>query len=251
MVFCVQAGWDDVPHLTAEQKTKLLSSYPPHERKARSQGVPMLGSGQIFPIDEESIKTPPIAIPKHWRQIVGVDFGVDHPFAASRLAHDLDSDCLYVTHCFRMKGEHVDGNWTGSPAYHAPMIKAWGAWIPCAWPHDGLEQDRQSGERLAEIYRGHGLNMLPERATHEDGGNGVEAGLADMLERMQTGRFKVFSTLNDWFEEFRMYHRKDGKIVKLRDDVLSATRYGVMMVRHACVEPSKAVARRPKLGTVA
>ena len=32
----------------------------------------------------------------------------------------------------------------------------------------------------------------------------------DMLDRMQTGRFKVFKHLNDWFEEFRLYHRKDG-----------------------------------------
>jgi hypothetical protein len=40
----------------------------------------------------------------------------------------------------------------------------------------------------------------------------VEAGLMDMLDRMQTGKFKVYNTLNDWFEEFRLYHRKDGKV---------------------------------------
>lgn len=27
---------------------------------------------------------------------------------------------------------------------------------------------------------------------------------------MESGRFKVFKHLNDWFEEFRLYHRKDG-----------------------------------------
>lgn len=30
-----------------------------------------------------------------------------------------------------------------------------------------------------------------------------------------------------------MYHRKDGQIVKLMDDILSATRYGIMMKRFA------------------
>jgi hypothetical protein len=35
--------------------------------------------------------------------------------------------------------------------------------------------------------------MLAEHATHEDGGNGVEAGVMEMLDRMQTGRLKVFS----------------------------------------------------------
>ena len=34
----------------------------------------------------------------------------------------------------------------------------------------------------------------------------------DMLDRMETGRFKVFEHLHDWFEEFRLYHRKDGKV---------------------------------------
>jgi len=55
----------------------------------------------------------------------------------------------------------------------------------------------------------------------------------DMLDRMQTGRLKVAKHLNDWFEEFRLYHREDGKIVKLADDLMSATRYGLMMLRHA------------------
>ena len=41
--------------------------------------------------------------------------------------------------------------------------------------------------------------------------------------------------LVDWFEEFRTYHRKDGLIVKLRDDLMSASRIGVMMLRYARV----------------
>ena len=79
--------------------------------------------------------------------------------------------------------------------------------------------------------------MLKDRATFEDGTNGVEAGLMDMLERMQTGRFKVFSHLSLWFDEFRLYHRKDGKVVKLRDDLMAATRYALMMLRKAKTRP--------------
>ena len=55
----------------------------------------------------------------------------------------------------------------------------------------------------------------------------------EMLDRMKTGRLKVYDHLNDWFEEFRLYHRKDGKVVKLADDLLAATRYGIMMLRFA------------------
>ncbi len=34
-----------------------------------------------------------------------------------------------------------------------------------------------------------------------------------------------------------MYHRKDGKVVKERDDLMAATRYGMMMIRYAETEP--------------
>ena len=85
-------------------------------------------------------------------------------------------------------------------------------------------------------YKAQGLNMLPERATFDDGSFGLEAGITEMLDRMQTGRLKVFSHLTDWFEEFRLYHRKDGLIVKLNDDLMSATRYAMMMRRFASVQ---------------
>lgn len=220
---------DDVEHYTAEEKARIIASYPPHEREARTKGVPTMGSGRVFPVAEESIKTDPIAIPKHWAQINGMDFGWDHPFAAVNIAWDRDADCIYVTKAYRQK--------EATPVLHAASIKPWGDWIPCAWPHDGYQHDKGSGDQLKELYRNQGLNMLDEHATHVEGGTGVEAGLMEMLERMQTGRFKVFSNLNEWFEEFRLYHRLDGKLVKERDDLMSATRYAVMMMRFADTEP--------------
>jgi hypothetical protein len=81
--------------------------------------------------------------------------------------------------------------------------------------------------------------MLDQPATFEDGGMSVEAGVMDMLDRMFTGRFHVFEHLEDWFEEFRAYHRKNGLVVKEADDLLSATRYGMMMSRAAKTEPRR------------
>ncbi len=216
---------DDVDHYSAEEKARIIASYPAHEREARAKGIPTMGSGRIFPVEESLITVEPMEVPKHWPQIIGLDFGWDHPTAAARLAWDRDNDTVYVTACYRRR-EAV-------PAIHAAAVTAWGKWIPVAWPHDGLQHDKGSGAQLKEQYATHGLNMLSDQATHAEGGNGVEAGLMDMLERMETGRFKVFRGLNDWFEEFRLYHRLDGKIVKERDDIMSATRYAVMMLRHA------------------
>jgi len=58
---------------------------------------------------------------------------------------------------------------------------------------------------------------LHQHAQWEDGSVSVEAGLMIMLDRMRGGRFKVFNDVsNDWWEEFRLYHRKDGRVVKER-----------------------------------
>jgi phage terminase large subunit-like protein len=222
---------EEAEHYTPEQRAAIISAYPAHERDARAKGIPTMGSGRVFPIEEDFVKVEPFAIPEHWPQIAGLDFGWDHPSAGARLAWDRDSDVIYVTACHRAREQ--------TPLMFAGAVRGWGSWLKWAWPHDGLQHDKGSGEQLAQQYRAHGLNMLLSRATFDDGTNGVEAGISEMLDRMQTGRLKVFSHLNDWFEEFRLYHRKDGLIVKQNDDLISATRYAIMMKRYADVRLKK------------
>jgi phage terminase large subunit-like protein len=215
---------NDAEHYTQAQRAAIIASYPAHERDARTKGIPTLGSGRIFTVNEETIKVESFPIPPHWAQLGGLDFGWDHPSAAVRMAWDRDSDTVYVTDCHRQKEQ--------TPILFAASLKEWPTWLPFSWPHDGLQHDKGSGQQLAEQYRRAGLQMMPDRATFPDGSNGVEAGLQDMLQRMQLKKFKVFAHLNDWFEEFRLYHRKDGKVVKESDDLMAATRYAYMMRRY-------------------
>lgn len=221
----IQMTIDDADHYSAEERDRIKASYPEHEREARTMGIPIMGSGLVFPVSESAIVCDPFPIPPHWFQLGAMDFGYDHPFGAVKLAWDKDADIIYLTNEFRQTKT--------TPVLHAAAIKPWGDDLPWAWPHDGLQHDKGSGEELAKQYKRQGLKMMDERATFPDGGNGVEAGVMEMLDRMQTGRFKVFSTCTLWLEERRLYHRKDGQIVKLMDDVMSASRYGVMMKRKA------------------
>lgn len=216
----------DAEHYTKEQADAIVATYPEHERDARAKGIPILGSGRVFPVAEEAIKVRSFPIPPHWPRIAAIDFGVDHPTAVVWLAWDRDTDVLYVTDCYRRSEPGIAG--------HSMAIRGRGEWVPLAWPHDGLQRDKGgSGEQLAVQYKQQGLNMLKDRATFDDGSNGVEAGLSEMLTRMQSMRLRVFSHLEDWFEEFRLYHRKDGMVVKISDDLMSATRYAMMMRRFA------------------
>jgi phage terminase large subunit-like protein len=233
---------EDVEHYTREQKDAIIASYPSHEREARANGVPILGSGRVFAIDEALLRVEPFPIPTHWPRIAAMDFGWDHPTAAVWLAWDRDTDTVYVIDCYRVKEQPV--------AIHAHAMKSRGEWIPMAWPHDG-NNDVAAGPNLASQYRAAGLAMLAEHAQLPEvpGGSAentrqsrmsVEAGVQQMLDSMMGGQFKVFSHLHDWWEEFRLYHRKDGKIVKERDDLISATRYAFVSRRFAKVNPAKA-----------
>ena len=228
---------DDALHIPEEARARIVASFPAHEREARAKGIPTLGSGRVFPVEESLITTAPFSIPAYWPRIAGIDFGWDHPTAVGWMAWDRDTDTVYLYDCYRRSQATVE--------QHAATVRAKGAWIPVAWPHDGLN-DTAVGPQLAEQYRDAGVAMRPENAKFPEGMAGgdkgrtsVEAGISEMLSRMETGRFKVFSNLNDWFEEFRLYHRKDGKIVKERDDLISAVRYGLMDLRYAKVSPAK------------
>lgn len=201
----------------------------------------MMGSGLVFAIPDEQIMTDPIKIPAHWPRICAVDFGWDHPFASVWIAWDRDNDTAYVYDAYRES--------KALPPIHASSIRHRGGWIPIAWPHDGLQTDKASGIPLADQYRKEGLKLLPNKFSNPpapgqkegQGGNGVEAGIFAILTAMEEGRFKVFSTLNEWFEEKRQYHRKDGKIVALRDDLMSATRYAFQSLRFARTQPIQRV----------
>jgi phage terminase large subunit-like protein len=219
---------DDAAHFTDEQRAAIIGSYKSWEVDARTKGIPQLGSGRVFPVNQDDVMVKAFQIPEHWPQIGGLDFGYDHPTAAVRLAWDRDSDIIYVTACARAR--------ENTPTMFAPKVRGWGTWLPIAWPHDGLIRDKGSGDQLAAQYRAQGMNMLRIRATFADGTSGLEAGVTEMLDRMQTGRLLVFEHLADWFEEFNLYHRKEGLIVKLNDDLMSATRYGIMMRRFAIVQ---------------
>lgn len=234
-------GIAEAEHYTPEERARIIASYPVHERNARAYGDPILGSGKVYPIEESQIKVKAFPIPSHWPRLAAMDFGWDHYTAVVWLAWDRDNDVIYVTDCIRMRREEA------AVPLVASAIKSRGLWIPVAWPHDG-ENETAQGPQLAGQYRREGVNMRHENAkfpeTNDDSSTNtkqsrtsVEAGVQDIYSRMLKHQFKVFDHLEDWFEEFRLYHRKDGKIVKLRDDALSATRYGVMDIRFAITQP--------------
>lgn len=227
--FMVTASWDDAPHLDEAVKEQLLSVYSPAERAMRVSGQPSIGTGVVFPVLEEKIVVEPFSLPDHWHRIIGIDLGFDHPNAVACIAWDNERDCYYLYDEYSQKGETM--------IMHAQAIRAKGGVdIPVVVPHDAFKHDSaNSGKQFVDLYASQGLNVIRQPFTNPPTDNGkvdvrsVEFGVNWMQRRFEEGTLKVFSTCTKFLQEMKLYHRKDGKIVDRNDDMISATRYGLLM----------------------
>lgn len=223
----VRMGLKDALHIPEHAHEAILRRYPAHERLARAEGKPIFGSGLVYTTPTEVIRIDPFEIPRHFFQIIGIDFGGgQHHFAAVKLAIDRDNGRAYLVAAYKALDPRLP--------LHAEAVRTMGGTkIPCAWPMDAYQRDRQDGRTYADMMKGYGLKMLPIHAQFRDGTNGVEPGISEIEEAFANRELRVFGHLQDFFDEIDTYHRVDGQIVKSNDDVLDALRYGWMMRRFA------------------
>ena len=243
----VGASWDDAPHLDADQRERLEKTYPDHLRQTKIHGLPMMGEGRIFKVPEDDISIAPFDVPRHYAQIAGIDFGISsdnkHPTAIAWLAWDRHQDVLYLIGDYRRANELA--------VVHAETLKRRGAWIPVSWPHDGHKRDAGYGIEIQKHYRDAGVNMLPISARYDKDRGGrqdPEPAIEALASRMETGRFYAFSNCIAFWEEYRSWHRKDGKPVSYRDDLMKALLYATMMLEYAYTQPSHRMRRPAAMG---
>lgn len=215
--FVVTATWDDVPHLSAEAKADLLAGIPPHQRDARTKGVPQLGAGAIYPVPESDFVVADFPIPPHFPRAYALDVGWNRT-AVVWGARDNETSTVYLY------SEHYRGN--AEPVIHTQAIKARGLWIPGVIDPAARGRSQVDGEKLVRIYRELGLDLLPSN-------NAVEAGIYDVWQLLSGGGLKVFKSLSNWLMEFRLYRRDEkGQVVKERDHLMDATRYLILSGRN-------------------
>jgi len=219
----VRATWDDAPHLSESAKAEMMASIPPWQRDARSKGIPDMGAGVIYPVPEADIVVADFAIPAHWPRAYGMDVGWNRT-AAVWGATDRDTGVTYLY------SEHYRGE--AEPIVHAESIRSRGRWIPGVIDPASRGRGQSDGMQLYASYKEFGLDLSPAD-------NGVEAGLTDTWTMLSTGKLKVFASLRNWRNEYRMYHRDEkGKIVKSDDHLMDATRYFVRSgLKRAKVQP--------------
>ena len=207
----VQASWDDANHLSENEKSLLRKSLRPHEIEAREKGIPSLGSGKIYPVKESDITVEPFTIPDSFKRCFGLDFGWSNPTAVVWAAIDPQTNIIYIYDCYAASEK--------SPSEHSVDMKSRGDYIPGVCDPAGSMSLQNNGLCLIDLYAKSGLYL-----TKAD--NSVEAGIMQCYELMQEGKIKVFSNLEPFFREFRLYRRNEkGQIVKKDDHLMDAFRY--------------------------
>ena len=225
------ATWDDAPHLDQRAKDDLWNSIPPFQRDARSKGIPQLGAGAIYPVPESDLLVDPFQLPAHWPRGYGMDVGWNCT-ASVWGAHDKANDVLYLYHELRRS--------QAEPSLNVFGIKAAGDWIPGFIDPASRGRSQKDGAQLLQDYLDLGLKL-------ELADNGVESGLYSVWNRMSTGRLKVFRSMSNWLQEFRLYRRDDkGHVVKTNDHEMDASRYLESRIAQFKPVPAKPVDPKPE-----
>ena len=210
--YVVSCDWDAAPHLSEKDKAELLASIPPYQRDARSKGIPQLGSGAVYPVPESEVLVNDFVIPEHWKRVYGMDVGWNRT-AVVWGAYD-ENDVLYLY------SEHYQGQ--AEPIIHAQAIKSRGGWIYGVIDPASRGRGQSDGYALLDLYVNAGLKL-------NTADNSRESGIYEVWERLSTGRLKVFKSLTNWQNEYRVYRRDEkGNLVKKDDHLMDATRYLVM-----------------------
>lgn len=229
----VAIGWDDIPWMSEQTKKEILESTPPHLRDTVSKGIPTIGDGAVYtiPLSDILLKKEEIfPIPAHYKKLYGMDVGWNRT-AAVFGALDPDTGILYIY------AEHYVEHQL--PEVHASRIKQIAKdWMPGMIDPASNAVSGTDGKKLLDIYRREGLRL-------RTADNSVESGIMKVASMLAQGKLKFFPNATAHLQnEYLLYRRDNGKVVKEDDHAMDALRYLVTSLQFAVPSPSQSASKK-------
>ncbi len=159
----------------------------------------------IFHTSEQSVVCQPINIPASWKRGASMVVRGDK-VSAIWGAQDPASGIVYLTMEYVRQG--VD------PMVHASTLIAAGRWMPFTVLITDLSE--ADGRKVSQRYRALGVRAM-------DAPGEPEAFLQELTQAMGQGRFKAFSQLSQWVEQFRLAGNRPDKAITVEGDLIAAT----------------------------
>lgn len=221
-IYIENVTWDDAPHLSEEDKARIIKGLLPHEIEARTKGIPSVGSGRVYPLSEREIAVVPFAIPDHWPRVYGLDVGFVDETAAIFLALDIDTygeddPIVYIYNEYYSERKF--------PMDHATRLNRMGAdWIPGVIdPSSNKGSAQKNNSSYFEQYRNLGLDLT-------NANNKVEEGIFTVTNMFTNKRLFIFNRCTSLLSELSLYVFDDQGGIKRnqKDHALDAMRYAIM-----------------------
>lgn len=210
----IQASWEDNIYLTEDAKKDLENNYSKYELAARRDGIPYRGLGLVYPFDPSAYVVAPFEIPPHWLKLYGLDLGFTAPTAATLIAIDRDSDTMYLY------AEYSQTQLTS--VQHAANLINLGLLRVQGYCDPSINHTERDGKCAMNDYRDQNFNL-------ETVGYAKNFAVAEISERIRTGRFKIFSNCFATLQEWKTYSRDlKGKIKKGNDHLMNALEFVVI-----------------------
>jgi phage terminase large subunit-like protein len=212
----VNAGWDDVPHLSEKKKAALKAVIPPYLLDSKTKGLPSAGRGAIFPFKLKDFVIEDFEVKSNYKRIYIVNPGVTKLHILWAAIHPFTS-AITIT-----KAIKVDST---TPYTAIELLKEESFWCPGIVNNVYDEVSKaESSYKLAEFYQNAGLDIsvIDTPINGEAGNDLIKVYLAD-------NKLKFTPEALDLRNEMQMYHRiEDGTTGKTPSGLIDCLKILVM-----------------------
>lgn len=250
----VRVSWDDLPEydpwgqafFLQKDRDQLLRDYMPHEREARTKGIPVMGMGAVFPLlDWPLYDTPDFDFDTMpWlERVISLDLGLVN-----------DSTVIsYMMWCPRQqivwlqRQVIVGGRTEALPEMYLPYLMAPNCYgTPIALPPDATRPGvyTLTSESVREVFEQAGLNVIRSPILNPPDAQGKTTnnkayGINLMRQAMEQRKFLINRQCVEFISQCGSYYIDERGKYSDPDDTIDSARYGFLALIQGWGEPWK------------